>query len=190
MSNAAAGDLDRIICEIHHLIPNIKVTLDDILNPKHEFVRTFCEEALNYYDKKVGYIATKEEKPLVMTSTKHFMDLGYDPAIAVYVRVNRIVKKIGNYKFTPIDFYKPSKQRTRVFLRMMLNFLLYVDNEAENIQQVVEQCTSKIGKCKQLENEQNARLEAINEKIRSKVIKEDELKLLEAGMYDSVILIT
>lgn len=182
---AGAGDIARIISQINQLIPNMEVKEDNILRPTHEFVRSFCELALNYYDRKVGYITTEGEQPLVNTPVNYYMNLGYGPEIAVFVRIQSIINQVcnsANTKFTVIDFYKPSKQRTKAFLSIILNFLLYVDNEVQNTRTTVEQCMQKIGGYKELEGIRNNLLETINNKVITRVTKQETVKKLEAGM--------
>lgn len=179
----SSEEIERIISEIRHLIPSIRVTEDDILNPKHEFVKTFCEQALNYYDKKIGFIATKEETALVNTAINEFTSLGYGAEMALFVRISCITGQIsGNTKFTVIDFFKPPKQRTKAFLRIILNFLLYIDNEVQNNQHIMEECTKKIETSKELEDKRNALLETINETVKTTAGKEDLVNSFEAGI--------
>lgn len=180
----SSGEIERIISEIQQLFPNMRVTEEDIVNPNHEFVKTFCELALNYYDRKIGFIATTEETALVNTAVNEFTNLGYGAELALFVRISRLTGKISaNTKFTFMDFCKPPKQRTKAFLRVILNFLLYVDNEVQDNQHIVDECLKRIGTSKELEDRANALLEAINDTVKGTAGKEDLLHSLEAGKY-------
>lgn len=180
---AQSGEIERIVMEINQLLPNLKITRDDILNPRHEFVASFCEQALNYYDNKIGFVVSGEERPLVSTAMDHYVKMGYGPEVALFVRIKDITKSICNINFTIIDFYKPAKQRTRAFFRVIINFLLYIDSKAaESARQIVVRCSEKINQMQKLEQEINAVLENINKKASDNVNKKEILESLQAGM--------
>lgn len=180
---ATIGEIERIIMEMNQLFPNLIVKKDDLLNPKHEFVKSFCEHAVNYYDSKIGFMVSGEEAPLVNTAEAYYVNLGYGPEIALYIRIRDITQHICTNSFTVIDFYRPQKQRTKAFLRIILNFLLYVDNRAQHARNIVEHCMGKIDEAEKLQQGRNAALENINQKAKDNVTKEETLNKLQAGRF-------
>lgn len=180
-------EIERIISEIQQLFPNMRVTEEDIVNPNHEFVKTFCEQALNYFDRKIGFIATTEETALVNTAVNEFTNLRYRAEWALFVRISRLTEKLSDdTNFTFVDFCRPSKQRTKALLRVILNFLLYVDNEVQGSPHIVDGCLKRIGASKEMEDKANGLLEAINETVKSIAGKEDLLHSLETGKYNLI----
>lgn len=177
---AAINDTERLIFEMQQLLPSVSVTEDDILNPKHEFVKTFCEHALNYYERKIGSIATNEELPMINVAVSNYTDLGYGPEVAVFARIMDIASQVSaTANFTIMDFYKPSKQRTKSFLKIILNFLLYINNELQNTTSTVQGYIERSATVKELEEKRNTLLENMNEKARNKVSLQEEIKMIE-----------
>lgn len=188
MAAAPANELERTIMEIKVLFPNLKVTKDDLLNPKHEFLREFCEEALHMIDTKVSNIVSGDETTLLM-KTVDFVNLGYSPELAIFLRIRDIVRQICPSDFTVIDFYKPQKQRTKFIIRVILNFCVYIEGQAQGARQILEKCTAKITRGTELKEKRKNLLESINEKARNKASHEENILLLQNGAFHSFLIL-
>lgn len=179
---AGSEEIDVLVTQIRELLPNLTVTRDDILNPSHEFVKSFSEHALNYYDSKIGFVIKGEETPPVRNSEAYYTSLGYGPETVLFVRIKKILKEICIIPFSISDFYRPQKQRTKAFLQMMINFLCFVEGPLEGAREIVETLAETRADVNKLEQERKKLLEKCNEKILENAREEEVHKALKSGM--------
>lgn len=182
----------QLLTEMKHLLPHLKVTKEDILNPKPEFVASFCECFLDFYESKIGDIVGAGEKCLASNIDTAHVQSEFGPHIALFTRIKHIILKnkiINKELFCITDFLMPNKQRTKTFLTCMISYMLYVDGKVECARGIIEKCKELEKRAEEIVQTRNYLLEDINRTAKECANLEPKLQHLRSSKLTDILLL-
>lgn len=141
MEQQPENEIQGIIKCAKDVLPDFQLTKDNLLHPKHEFLVSFYQEVMNWLKDRFTHSAPNVSLMEFEQINLENKTAQFTPEFQLFAEVCYLFEMMGLPSTMGItDFYRPNAKRTKFFIKTMINFLVFVQENLEDSWEIVQQC--------------------------------------------------